>query len=350
MKKSLIALAALAAVTAASAQSTVAISGNITLGVGATEFGTATSDLQITRPTGNIQFAGTEDLGGGLKAGFRVQTTLGTSAISNFDAAQTESRTLLGDRYNYLTLEGGFGTVLVGKANTGVKTVMGVADVTGLPITTGLSASSSAAAAAAKGSLVYATGGDENARIIYGDTYSNQVGYQSPTMSGFTVSVGVTPNQSVTTGVGDDGTTKDAYSYAVTYANGPLTFTANHTDSQTGTAYKMNTVAASYDLGVIKLAVAQQGIRLATGTNPGNGMLFTASVPMGAGAFGLAYGRRTASAQTGVTFGDDVKQTTFGYKHNLSKRTAVSAVYNQLDRNGTATDIKETHIVIAHSF
>ena len=344
------ALAALAAVTAASAQSTVTISGNMFLGVGATEFGTASSDLQIVRQTGNIQFAGTEDLGGGLKAGFQLQTAIGAAAVSNFDTAQTESRTLLGDRYANLTLSGGFGTVLVGKANTGVKTLMGVADVTGLPINTGVDASSSAAAAAAKGSLVYSTGGDENARIIYGSTYANQVGWQAPTMNGFTVAVGIVPSQSVTTGVGDDGTTKDAVSYAATYANGPLTATVNYLDSATGTAYKMTTVAASYDLGVAKIAVAQQGIRLATGTNPGNGILVTANVPMGSGAFGLAYGRRTASAQTGVTFGDDVKQTTFGYKYNLSKRTSLSAVYNQLDRNGTATDIKETHIFVGHSF
>ena len=116
----------MAAVTAASAQSTVTISGNLFLGVGATEFGTAASDLQIVRQIGNIQFAGTEDLGGGLKAGFQLQTAIGAAAVSNADTAQIATRTLLGDRYANLTLTGGFGTVLVGKANTGAKNVMGI--------------------------------------------------------------------------------------------------------------------------------------------------------------------------------------------------------------------------------
>ena len=152
MKKSLIALAALAAVTAASAQSTVTISGALLLGVGISEIGTANSGLQIARSTGNIQFAGTEDLGGGLKAGFQIQTTLGNAGVTNINnttvtdangAAAT--RNLLGDRASNLTLSGGFGTVLIGRGNTGVKNAMGVAGVAGLGVISDLSAGSSGA-------------------------------------------------------------------------------------------------------------------------------------------------------------------------------------------------------------
>jgi len=352
MKKSLIALAALAAVTAASAQSTVTISGGVTYGVGTTEIGTANSGMQIARQTGNIQFAGTEDLGGGLKAGFQFQTALGAAGVSDTDTGIAANRTLLGDRAANLTLNGGFGTVLVGKGNTGVKNTMGVADVSGIPVITGLSASSSAATTAASNGGYVNAGDDANARIIYGDTYANQVAYQTPAMNGFTVAVGIVPSQTLATGVGNDGSTKDAISYSLAYANGPIAANVNFLDSQTGTApYKMTTVAANYDLGVVKIGVAQQSIRPVTGTSPGNGTMITANVPVGAGAFGLGYGRRTAAtSQFSASFGDNVKQTFFGYKHNLSKRTAISATLNNVDRTGTGTDVKETHIFVGHTF
>ena len=352
MKKSLIALAALAAVSAASAQSNVTISGSMVLAVGTTELGTATSDLQIARQTGNLQFAGTEDLGGGLKAGFQLQSTIGEVAATNLTTTGITTQRLnqLGSRAANLTLTGGFGGALVGRANTSVRNQMGIADVTGLPIVSGLSDADSSESASSTGKVAIAAG-DTNARIIYGDTFANQIAYVSPSISGFTLSVGVVPVQTVSTGVGDDATTKDTISYTVNYSNGPLNASVNLTDAQGGSApYQMTTLVANYDLGVAKIGVAQQSIRLDTGTNPGNATMITANIPMGSGAFGLGYGRRVASASTNTSFGDDVKQTVFGYKYNLSKRTAISAVYNQIDRTGTATDLKETHIFVGHSF
>ena len=337
--------------TAASAQSTVTISGGLTLGVGNTEIGTAKSGMQIVRQTGNLQFAGTEDLGGGLKAGFQFQTTLGTVATTNTTTSVAAQRTLLGDRAANLTVSGGFGTVLVGRTNTAVKSQMGIADVSNLPVVTGLSASSSGSAVTADGGYEITSTGDNNARIIYGDTYANQVAYQSPKVSGFTLSVGTVPVQTVATSVGDDAAGKDTLSYVLAYSNGPLNASVNLTDVAGGSApYKLTTVAANYDLGVAKIGFVNQSISLATGVNPGNGMAVTVAVPMGNGNIGAGMGRRSASASTNTSFGDDVKQTFVGYKYNLSKRTTLSAVWNKVDRTGTATDIKETHVLIGHSF
>jgi predicted porin len=351
MKKSLIALAALAAVSAASAQSTVTVSGAMVLGIGATELGTVASDLQIARQTGNIRFSGTEDLGGGLKANFFLETAIGAAAATNTTTSgMINRRTLLGDRGANISLTGGFGGILAGLANTSVRNQMGIADVSGLPVITGMSQSSAGESSSTAGSIAIAAG-DTNAAIIYGDTFAAQVAYVTPSISGFTVSVGIVPVQTVSTGTGDDATTKDTLSYTVNYSNGPLNASVNLTDSQGGSApYQMTTIVANYDLGVAKIGVAQQSIRLDTGTNPGNGIMMTANIPMGSGAFGLGYGRRVTATQTGTTWGDDVKQTYFGYKHNLSKRTAISAVYNNIDRTSTTTDQKETHLILAHSF
>ena len=350
MKKSLIALAALAAVTAASAQSSVTVSGALILGVGTTELGSATSDMQIVRSTGNIGFSGTEDLGGGLKAGFNFQTTFGQAAATDKTVSVAGQRTLLGDRQAHLTLSGGFGTVLVGKSANAVKSMGGIYDVSGLPLINGLGTGDSAGSFSTAGNIEVAAG-DTNARIIYGDAFSNQLTYSSPSINGFSISVGMTPVQTVSTGVGDDSVGKDSYSYSLSYSNGPLNVGVNLSDVQGGTApYQLTTVAANYDLGVAKIGVAQQSVRLDSGTNPGNATAITASIPLGAGAIGVGYGRRLASTSSSTSFGDDVKHTFVGYKHNLSKRTAISAIMSNIDRTGTTTDLKETHILIGHSF
>jgi predicted porin len=358
MKKSLIALAALAAVSAASAQSTVTISGGMALGVGMTKFGTNDSGLQIVRQTGNFQFAGTEDLGGGLKAGFQVQTSIGGVATTNETVSNSTAgdnnfvnkRTILGDRAANLNVSGNFGTVLVGRNSTAIRSLFGaMGDVSLLAVPSGLSTGSSAASAAVDGGLINA-GSDANARVIYGDTFSNQVSYVSPAISGFTVAIGVAPGQTVSTGLGNDAANKDAVSYSLQYAQGPIAAAVNLTDTAKTGGNKITTVLGSYDLGVAKVGLTHQTIKMQTGVNPGAGTSFTVSVPVGPGNIGFGYGKRSAAVQASASFGDNVKQTFVGYRYNLSKRTNVQAVYNKIDRTGTTTDVKETHLIVAHTF
>jgi len=345
MKKSLIALAALAAVGAASAQSSVTISGGYGLALGKTEIGTADSGLQIARQTGNLNFAGTEDLGGGLRAGFQLQTSIGSIATSNGASAPAT----LGDRGANVTLSGGFGTVFLGRGASAVRSLWGaIGDVSQLPVVSGLSAGNTGTAATAPIALA---AGDQQARVIYGDAYSNYAAFTSPSMSGFTVSVALVPVQSTSTNVGTGVAQKDTMSYTLQYAAGPLAAAVNLTDAGATGGYKMTTALASYDLGVVKVGVTHQSIDLnAGGVNPGSASAITAAAPVGAGLVSVGYGRRSASTSTDTNFGDDVKQGFVGYRHNLSKRTAMSLVYNKINRAGTAYDVKETHLVVGHTF
>jgi len=363
MKKSLIALAALAAVTAASAQSTVAISGALVLGVGTSKTDATSTGPQIVRQTGNIAFKGSEDLGGGLKANFEVQQAIGAHAATALNVAgASAAATTLGDRGLYINLTGGFGAVQAGRAASAVRALFGaIGDVSNLPVQTGISAGNSTSSTDAKG-------GDANARVIYGDAYSNFVSYTTPSISGFTASVALAAVD------GDTTATKDTKSYSLQYTNGPLNVAYNLTDSpQTsagkviaqGTgivadtayiaavgAYKMSTALASYDFGVAKVGVTVQNISLDTGVNPGSAYSVIAMAPLGNGNLSGGFGKRKASATTELQFGDEVKQTFIGYKYNLSKRTHVSAVWNKIDRQGATTtnDLKETHIFLGHSF
>jgi glucose-1-phosphate cytidylyltransferase len=56
-----------------------------------------------------------------------------------------------------------------------------------------------------------------------------------------------------------------------------------------------------------------------------------------------------------MTYGDGVSQQFVGYRYKLSKRTAMSLVWNKINRtpstgSTTAFDVKETHLVVGHTF
>ena len=78
MKKTLIALAALASVSAF-AQSSVTISGKLRYAYitnSSTASGTTTKAAGIGRTDGDVVFTATEDLGGGLKANFQLEQSI----------------------------------------------------------------------------------------------------------------------------------------------------------------------------------------------------------------------------------------------------------------------------------
>jgi predicted porin len=122
MKKTLVALAALASVSAF-AQSSVTITGFVDRGLLITN-NTANStssakSIASNSGTTRLEFAGTEDLGGGLKAGFFVETdwnTLGgtTTTANNANSPQTGS---FANSESYFKVETSAGTLKLGAPN-----------------------------------------------------------------------------------------------------------------------------------------------------------------------------------------------------------------------------------------
>jgi len=214
MKKSLIALAVLAASGAAMAQSSVTLFGIIDTnvsyidGIGSTndsKYGLGTSGNATSR----LGFRGVEDLGGGLKAGFHLEGELFG------DDGSAGAGGLNFQRRSTLSLMGGFGEVRMGRDQTAgyVKTrsydLFGQA---GIGQFAGWSAWG-------------AVGPDAN-----GQRKSNMITYFTPSMSGFSGAIGYGFDEQIT---GKLGRYVGGY---VAYDNGPLSLALSYDQSDLGAA------------------------------------------------------------------------------------------------------------------
>ena len=320
MKKSLIALAVLAASGTAMAQSTVTLYGLADVFVGSFK----TDDVRNNElrsggfATSRIGFKGTEDLGGGLKANFQIETTV---------AMDAPSRTSLGDRQAWVGLSGGFGEVQLGRVWTPY-------DDTRALINDTFNANFASSFNVWEG---------------YIDRTSNGVRYNTPSFGGLTGSFAYAFGEDKTT------TTKasNLTSFSLNYANGPIAAGLAHQiekDTNPGIpvapatgvgifsdASNLSTVLGaqvskrtytlvngSYDLGVAKLLAGYNTVKATStavaGNAKANEFQIGAEVPFGpALALGVGYSESQVKLN-----GVDQNDTT-GYsaalKYALSKRT-----------------------------
>ena len=300
MKKSLIALAVLASSGAAMAQSSVTLFGIVDTGVsyvnnanpaGDNVYGLTTSGNATSR----LGFRGTEDLGGGLKAGFWLEGEIfgdsGNTAGFNFQRRST------------ISLAGGFGEVRLGRELT-----------PGYSKTSGYDIFGQAGIGQFNGWQNWVGSATADANNIRS---SNIVSYYTPNFGGFTGGIGY--------GF-DEQTTGKAGRYAGgfgAYDNGPLSVAVSYDQRDLATSISRDTltVAGSYNLNVAKLStILQQSKYDRPGASDAkfNAYSLGASVPVGAGEFKLQYALYDQKA-----IDSKAHQIALGYVHNLSKRTAV---------------------------
>jgi predicted porin len=331
MKKTLIAIAALAVVGAASAQ--VTLYGKIdasaqasTTGKSSDTAASAVADLtKYSVGSGGMSGSrwgvkGSEDLGGGLKASFQLENGF------SVDTGAAGQGGLLFGRQAFVTLGGGFGSLSLGRQYGTIDNVMGYLDIQGY---SGYSAMGSAFAAGAHADGA-GTGGRVDSSIIY----------TTPTVSGFTGVVQFAPGENKTA-------TKAATAYSgfyAMYSAGPLFvmggYEQNGTQAVTAaaavaavpgnagtaavTAKAAATVSggmigATYDLGAVKLSGAIENGKT-TGASD-FGYMIGAAVPMGAAALQLGWAAETQSADSSVDGTSDALGVSVIY--TLSKRTNV---------------------------
>jgi predicted porin len=168
MKKSLIALAVLAASGAAMAQSSVTLYGRVDLSVGQIKDAAANTktvkmfqggDAGLT--TSRWGMRGVEDLGGGLKAAFKLENRF------NPDDGTSQDPFFKGE--SSLSLLGGFGEVKLGRSTTVYD------DVRALSVSSNVFDS----AFTPMGNGVYKSGGD------YASRFDNKITYLTPDFGGF---------------------------------------------------------------------------------------------------------------------------------------------------------------------
>ena len=314
MKKSLVALAALAVVGAASAQSSVTLSGTLDAGLEKIEGGAL--QLQNSRNgTTQITVSGVEDLGGGLKARFQISS----SFDSTFDNAQAGARSgtttantqaqfspsKLGNNGMFLALDGGFGSLVLGR-----------------PLNTLYSHSYTANGT--KGVSGFAATNSIDAQGIY---TANAIQYVSPNLAGFTAQFEYAPSEVVNT--------KSTVSLGLKYASGPFGLSLVRDNAKAAApgannAAKTTQLAGFWDFGIAKLSATYQDNSVAA-SNADQRFVVGVNVPVGPGQFWAQYG---VSEIANVGFGDSAKIVGLGYKYSLSKRT--TAYVNVGSRNDAA--------------
>ena len=303
MKKSLVALAALAA-TAAFAQSTAVISGSINVGIMDTgKAGGVPAVSTLGGGANAINIVTVEDLGGGLRGGFDSQMRF-NSATGDRASAGTGAALFHGAN---VYLGGSFGTVRMGKIIEASNCAYDPWACTG---GAGLSAGST-------------TGG-----LIAAQTIANAVSYATPTIAGFSG----TYQTSVST------RTNERSVLSLNYANGPLaasfsSLKQDFKDVGTGTTDQtVNTLGANYAFGDAKLFGLYQTNK--TNTNSVNNKVYSISGTYTMGAVVLM---AQAGELKNKVANTKSKLWGIGADYNLSKRTAVYATYARISNDGAAT-------------
>lgn len=315
MKKSLIALAAVAASGAAMAQSSVTLYGVVDTSVGYVKGAESVSGLLNSgNATSRLGFRGVEDLGNGLKAEFVLEGQInpddGTGASTTGNAFDFKRQSTVG-------LAGEFGQVRLGRALTASYNAVSRYDVFG---TVGLGAT-----------RAWKSG--------YEVRSSNMVSYISPKFAGFGVGVDY--------GFGEkkENSENRFVGIGATYDNGPLSLGLGYDkqNNNLGVApanqdLKTWQLGGSYDFAVVKLAAFYKESKYkASSTGADQGKLKTwnlgISAPVGAaGVVKAAYNNYKWSNDSGKA-----QQFSLGYVHNLSKRTALYGTYAYMkNKNATA--------------
>lgn len=342
MKKSLIALAVLAASGAAMAQSSVTLFGIVdaTLAHGS---GSVANRTQLTNSGYNssrLGFRGTEDLGGGMSASFHLEAGLanddGQGANTNANnqatgagAAVAGRQGLTFNRRSTVSLAGGWGELRLGRDYTPQFWNHTVFDPFG---TNGVGTSQL---------LNSSLGGPVTVRA------SNSIGYFLPrNLGGFYGQVQYYLGENASNVGATDKDGRGA-GLRIGYANGPfdVALATSSTKYAAGNISSTN-LGGMYNFGVAKLMGEYSRDRV--GSTPGvtgKGYLVGGLIPVGAGEIRVAYSRyRTDAVGTPRS-----TKWALGYVHNLSKRTALYATYARVGNSGGAAQALNGAITAANA-
>jgi len=312
MKKNLIALAVAAAVAApmvASADAT--IYGRMHADFASVSDGDE-SAMSITNNASRIGFKGSEDLGGGLKAFWQIESSLGSDSSAYSSAG-------LASRNTFVGISGAFGAALLGRHDTPYKIIGRKVDLFGDQY----------------GDTRAVTNGfGQDARA------NNVLAYATPNLSGFKILAAYVAPNAIDNDLSDQDEGGDSYAINATWSNEMF---------WVGGAYQDIAYTGDFNDGVAAMRLAGKvnvaGFKIVGGYTDQTGKTVDADdVTLTTYGLGAAYtfgGKHVIKGQyyMGELDSDAVDEkpefttASIGYDYKLSKKTTVGAFYTMVSNN-----------------
>jgi len=312
----------------------------------ATTSGGVTTTTKTIGPTSNgtseLFFTGSEDLGDGMKASFRLGMNM--TADTGNTTSGTDSQNNGSNRISYVELTGGFGGIQLGQQWKPGFFVVLAADPTNL---------SGSTAIVGPAQFVGYT--------------ANSLTYNAPSfVPGLAIQYQMGRGEASASNAGNSS------GYSLTYNNGPLSVAygaGKSTASATSTSGFVTSVAATnlgsltinssvlnstatnvaYDLGMVKINAYSATTKLAGTTSQHKGSGFGLSIPLN-DKTRLAVVSTGATGTNGSGTQEKEKGTKYAVFHNLSKRTMAYGLVGKSTTSGALNATGQTAFGLMHSF
>ena len=321
MKKTLVAVAALVAATGSFAQSSVTL------------YGVADASLEVVKgtksltrvasdnlATSRLGFKGVEDLGGGLKANFVLESAVGV------DTGTANSTRFFG-RAAWVGLSTGFGDLRVGRQDSSIGALAGNTAILGAQAYDDFAIAGT-----------FSGSGSKYRRL------DNTITYVAPTfVPGLSTQVQYSTAVGGSTTVGTEDSTGNgkAYGLSAQYAAGPFGASLGYISVKTASNVKDTglLLSGSYDFGAAKVVAYFEQDKTSSAATPEKTKLYGAKVVVPVATnFTLSAGLSKAkdTAKTTVD-GDDATIIAIKAVYDLSKRTSVYGLFTNVDNAKAST-------------
>jgi predicted porin len=309
-----------------------------------------------------IGVKGSEDLGNGMKAIYQVEFGVKMTEESTTGNAASGSNDSITMRNSFVGLTGGWGTFVVGRNDTPMKTSTGKLD------------------------LFADTMADYNGTVGFDDVRAdNAIAYVSPNLAGFQLAAAVHAGGASTAGYGENinsDSLAEAYSVAGIYSNGP--FYASLAYESLGSELFMRTNVSNDKFSPSYVDDDYTKWRVGLGLMDWNGFTLTgiyeeqSNLPEGQISPATDNEKlKIWQVQAGYSFGNNMVKAMYGsgnrdgrisddrfrdaiegdyytwaiaFDHNLSKRTKAYVLYTQVDDDMSNTDWDGFSVGMIHNF
>ena len=310
--KKLIVLATLAALPAV-AMADVTISGNLAVGIVNTKVDGQGSINSQDRTNGEIKFAGSDDLGNGLKGIWQIATRINLA-----DTKSDGNNNNWASRDSFVGLEGGFGRLTMG-------------NIYHMPTSGAMAIFENNSATA--WSDIY----DQGTRV------NNTVSYKTPSFAGFTATV----QHSFGSSTANEATKTHQQAYSLAYEGDgfSVSYDGSRFKEDAHNNAKLHELNASVTLSDLTLQAGYARGSSQAHDSKRNGWGLAASYAFGNITPKVGYWREGDEKVAGVSVNNGHKAYALGVDYALSKRTRAGVEWAKVSYDDAATADKRTATV-----